>query len=151
MIRRKLPAFSAGSSRQSNYEIEDCFFRFWFRFVWKNMYLRELQRFDVMRNYAARDFEVFSGYALERYFYWKFVEEKRYTRMDAWWDRKGENEIDLVCDDEINGNLDFFEVKRNPAKINLQSVERKSVAFFAKNPLLAKRNARFAGLSIEDM
>ena len=28
----------------------------------------------------------------------KFLEEGRYTRIGGWWDRKGENEIDLVCE-----------------------------------------------------
>lgn len=46
------------------------------------------------------DFEIFYGSALERYFYWKFATEKCYTRMGDWWNRKGENEINLVCGDE---------------------------------------------------
>ena len=151
LIRRKVPIFDSENTKRSVYEIGDCFFRYWFRFVWKNMYLRELQRFDVMRDYAARDYEVFSGHALEQYFIWKFIEERKYTRMDAWWDRKGENEIDLVCDDEVSGMLDFYEVKRDASRINLHDLERKSGAFFAKNPTLKSRNCFFRGLSLEDM
>ena len=151
LIRRKVPIFDSENTKRSVYEIGDCFFRYWFRFVWKNMYLRELQRFDAMRDYAARDYEVFSGHALEQYFIWKFIEERKYTRMDAWWDRKGENEIDLVCDDEVSGTLDFYEVKRDASRINLHDLERKSGAFFAKNPTLKSRNCFFKGLSLEDM
>ena len=151
LVRRRLPIFSAPSARQSVYEIDDCFFRYWFRFVWKNIYLKELQRFDVMRNLAERDYEVFSGRALEQYFRWKFIEEKKYTRMDSWWDRKGENEIDLVCDDEVSGRLDFFEVKRDPNRIDIAALQKKSVAFFAKNPQLAQWKVSFGGLSIADM
>ena len=151
LVRRRLPIFSAPSAKQSVYEIDDCFFRYWFRFVWKNMYLKELQRFDVMRNLAERDYEVFSGRALEQYFRWKFIEEKKYTRMDSWWDRKGENEIDLVCDDEVSGRLDFFEVKRDPRRIDISALEKKAEAFFAKNPQLAQRTVSFGGLSLADM
>ena len=151
LIRRKVPIFESEKTKRSVYEIGDCFFRYWFRFVWKNMYLRELQRFDVMRSYAARDYEVFSGHALEQYFVWKFIEEMKYTRMDAWWDRKGENEIDLVCDDEVSGRLDFFEVKRDASRIDLHDLERKSGAFFAKNPKLESRKCFFKGLSLRDM
>ncbi len=151
LIRRKVPIFDPENTKRSVYEIGDCFFRYWFRFVWKNMYLRELQRFDVMRDYAARDYEVFSGHALEQYFVWKFIEERKYTRMDAWWDRKGENEIDLVCDDEVSGTLDFYEVKRDASRIDLHDLERKSGAFFAKNPKLKPRNCFFKGLSLGDM
>ena len=151
LIRRKVPIFESEKTKRSVYEIGDCFFRYWFRFVWKNMYLRELQRFDVMRGYAARDYEVFSGYALEQYFTWKFIEEKKYTRMDAWWDRKGENEIDLVCDDEVANKLDFYEVKRDVSRIDLHDLERKSGVFFAKNPKFKSRKCFFKGLSLEDM
>ena len=108
LVRRRLPILAVPNTRHAVYEIDDCFFRYWFRFVWKNMYLKELQRFDVMRELAERDYDVFSGHALEWYFRWKFIEEKKYTRIDAWWDRKGENEIDLVCDDEMSRRLDFF-------------------------------------------
>ena len=151
LVRRKVPIFDLEKTKRSMYEIGDCFFRYWFRFVWKNLYLRELQRFDVMRDYAVRDYEAFSGHALEQYFAWKFIEEMKYTRMDAWWDRKGENEIDLVCDDEVSGTLDFYEVKRDAARIDLHELERKSGAFFAKNPTLKSRNCFFKGLSLADM
>ena len=151
LIRRKVPVFESEKTKRSVYEIGDCFFRYWFHFVWKNMYLRELQRFDVMRSYAARDYEVFSGHALEQYFVWKFIEEMKYTRMDAWWDRKGENEIDLVCDDEVSGQLDFFEVKRDASRIDLHDLERKSGVFFAKNPTLKSRKCYFKSLSLGEM
>ena len=104
-----------------------------------------------MRDLAERDYEAFSGHALEWYFRWKFMEEGKYTRIDSWWDRKGENEIDLVCDDEVLGRLDFFEVKRDPRKIDIGLLKRKSEAFFSKNPALRSRTARFAGLSLPDM
>ncbi len=94
---------------------------------------------------------MFAGHALEQYFVWKFIEEMKYTRMDAWWDRKGENEIDLVCDDEVSGRLDFFEVKRDASRIDLHDLERKSGVFFAKNPTLKSRKFYFKGLSLRDM
>ena len=151
LIRRKLPIFSNARGKNSVYEIDDCFFRFWFRFIWKYQYLKELQRFDALREIAARDFNQFSGLALERYFRWKFMEEKRYTRMDAWWDRKGENEIDLVCDDELGGKLDFYEVKRDCERIDLQTLRVKAAQFITKNPELSDRQMSFSGLSLEDL
>ena len=33
--------------------------------------------------------------------------------MDGWRDRRGENEIDLVGENEFTETLDFFEVKRD--------------------------------------
>ena len=151
LVRRKLPIFAVHSSKRSVYEIDDCFFRYWFRFVWKNMHLKELQRFDVMRELAEQGYEVFSGHALEQYFRWKFIEEMKYTRMDSWWDRKGENEVDLICDDEVSEKMDFFEIKRDAKRIDLGLLRKKSEAFFAKNPQFASREMTFCGLSMQDM
>jgi len=151
LVKRKLPLLAESRQKQSVYEIDDCFFRFWFRFIWKNAYLRELLRFDVLQDIAIRDFDVFSGYALERYFHWKFIEEARYTRMDAWWDRKGENEIDLVCEDSVKRELDFYEIKRDRKRIDLKSLQVKAQAFFTKHPALIKSKTSFRGLSLDDM
>lgn len=151
LVKRKLPLFADVKQKRSVYEIDDCFFRFWFRFVWKNAYLRELQRFDVLQEIATRDFDVFSGYALERYFRWKFQEEKRYTRMEAWWDRKGQNEIDLVCEDVVSDAVDFYEIKRDARRIDLAALKEKSEIFFDKHPMLKSRKASFLGLSMANM
>ena len=151
LIKRKVPVFSDSNTRNSIYEIDDCFFRYWFRFVWKNMYLKELGRYSLMRTYAIRDYEVFSGHALEQYFKWKFMEEQQYTRMDAWWDRKGENEIDLVCDDEVGNRLEFYEIKRDASRIDTTALIRKSEAFLTKNPKMRERKMSFKGLSVADM
>ena len=35
---------------------------------------------------------------LERYFKRVLIESKKYTRIGSWWDRKGENEIDIVAE-----------------------------------------------------
>ena len=71
--------------------------------------------------------------------------------MGGWWDRKGENEIDIVCENEFSNALDFYEVKRDPSRIDLASLARKREAFFAKNPELRTRTASCRGLSIADM
>ena len=71
--------------------------------------------------------------------------------MGRWWDRKGENEIDLVCEDEFDDTLDFYEVKREESRIDLDLLRRKSEAFFAKNPTKRERRIRFLALSLADM
>ena len=151
LIRRKVPAFMATGSRNSHYEIEDCFFRFWFRFVFKYQHLVELGRFEQLQSLVDRDFNVFSGYALERYFHWKFAEDESYGKMDSWWDRKGENEIDLVCEDEFANRLDFYEVKRDAARLDMKVLDRKIAVFFEKNPMLRQRKMTARGLSLQDM
>ena len=48
---------------------------------------------------------------LERYFRRVLIERQAYTRIGGWWDRKGENEIDIVAENELDDEATFFEVK----------------------------------------
>ena len=149
LIVKKQPAYERSKNKNCLYQIDDCFFRFWFRFVVGYQEYIELRRLEELREIVRRDFSQFSGYALERYFYWKFVEDSRFVRMCGWWDRKGENEIDLVCDD--GRELTFCEIKREKERISLKVLENKTSAFFEKNPSLKAKPSRVLVLSLEDM
>ena len=151
IVEKKQPIFAKQTSKNAHFQVDDCFFRFWFRFVHKLSYLNELGRRDRMRDIAERDFDVFNGYALERYFAAKIVEDKGCTRIGSWWDRKGENEIDIVSEDEIAETLAFYEVKIDASRFDATRLAEKVEAFFAKNP--NKRNLHYKTglLSIGDM
>lgn len=151
IVSQTQPIFEQTRNKNCHYRIDDCFFRFWFRFIYRNQSLIELGRFNELRELSARDLDAFSGYALERYFYWKFAEETTYTRMGGWWDRKGENEIDLVCEDAIGGRLDFYEIKRDPKRIDLAALKAKTEAFYSKNPDKRALKSECRGLALADM
>lgn len=151
LISKKQPIFEKTTTKNCLYQIDDCFFRFWFRFVVGYQDLIELGRMAELKEIVHRDLDVFSGYALERYFLHKFKEETSYAKMGGWWDRKGENEIDLVCSGLVPDVIDFYEIKRNRKRIDLKKLEGKSVAFFAKNPELKRCRATFNALSLDDM
>ena len=105
----------------------------------------------MLKSILQRDYEVFSGFALEGYFKQKFIEEQRYTRIGNWWDRRGENEIDLVCEDALSDLLDFFEVKRDKTRISMTALKNKATVFLEKNPQLKTHKITFKGLSLDDM
>ena len=113
--------------------------------------MEQVRMYDKLLNVVKRDCEAFSGHALEGYFREKFISEGRYSRMGGWWDRKGENEIDLVCENEFSNTFDFYEVKRDARRIDIAALARKREAFFAKNPEQRSRTALSKGLSILDM
>ena len=94
---------------------------------------------------------MFSGYALERFFYWKFAEETTYTKMGAWWNRKGEEEIDLVCEDELNETIDFYEIKHDIKRFNPVKLQEKIAAFYEKHPEKRSLKATAKGLSLDNM
>jgi len=151
LISKKQPIFEKTGNKNCHYQIDDCFFRFWFRFIYKYQYMIELRRFKELKTIAEREFNQFAGYSLERYFLWKFIEETSFTRIGGWWDRKGENEIDLVCEDEFKDRIDFYEVKIDPSRISIDVLKRKVEAFFAKNPSKRELKVAFAALSLDDM
>ena len=105
------------------------FYLFWFRFIAKYSAAVELGAYGQIRQVMDRDWNVFSGFALERYFAAKFAETGCYTRIGGWWDRKGENEIDLVAENEIERIATFCEIKRNTDSISMPALEAKREAF----------------------
>lgn len=114
-------------------------------------YLIQVRMFDELRGIVERDYDVFSGIALESCFRDLFIEKHAYTRMGGWWDRHGENEIDLVCENEFDKTLHFYEIKRNPDRIDLTALERKAHAFFVKNPDKRELRTAYGGLSLADL
>ena len=145
------PIFSEAGSKNSIFHITDPFLRFWFRYVFKCAPYVERGLFERLRKIVSEDFETFSGTALEQYFEWKFTGEQRYSGLGRWWDRKGENEIDLVGEDDLSGTLDFYEIKRARTAIDLAVLEGKTSRFFEKHPQKAKLARKCLPLSLEDM
>jgi len=71
--------------------------------------------------------------------------------MGAWWDRKGSEEIDLVCEDELGGEIAFYEVKRDPERFSNAKLQSRIEAFFEKNPEKRKLVHKSGLLSLVDM
>jgi len=151
IISKMLPIFSKVETKNVRYTIEDNFLSFWFRFVFKYSYIVEIGGYDKLREIITRDYKTFSGKMLERYFRLHYIEQKNITRIGGFWDRKGENEIDLIVVDEINKKAEIVEVKRNAANIDIETLKRKSVNFFNSSGELGDFQVIYKGLSMNDM
>ena len=149
LVARRAP-FGAKTMRQIRYQIDDPFYRFWFRFIFKYDHMVQMKSFERLRKLVKRDYPAFSGFALERYFATRFAESGEWTRLGNWWDRKGENELDLIAEDELDGNLLIAEVKRDKRRIDLDVVRGKYETFVKA---VGKRYGKpqFKALSLEDM
>ena len=151
VIAKKQPLFAATSAKSARYCLSDNFFVFWFRFVFKYGYLLEIKGHDRLREIVRRDYETFSFFALERYFRESFIESGKWTRLGSWWDRKGENEIDLLAENELDGTYAVCEVKRDKSRIDLERVKAKYDAFIKASGKWKRVKPQFLALSIEDM
>ena len=52
---------------------------------------------------------------------------EKHTRIASWWDRKGENEIDIIAADELEQKVTFYEVKRQAKDINIGILKDKGL------------------------
>ena len=129
VISKKQPIFEKSSTKNVRYTIEDNFFTFWFRFIYKYNYMLEIENYDAVKTIINRDYETFSGLMLERYFKRVLIESKKYTRIGSWWDRKGENEIDIVAENELEERALFIEVKRKIENFDPDVLSGKVEAF----------------------
>lgn len=151
IISKRQPLFERSSAKNVRYTIEDNFFTFWFRFIYKYSYMLEIENYGSVRTIINRDYETFSGLALERWFKRVLMERQVYTRLGGWWDRKGENEIDLVAENELDDEAMFFEVKRKAENIDLGVLETKAAAFLRATGEFKGYRIGYKGLSMADM
>ena len=73
-----------------------CSTAFGFASFFKYNYILEIENYAKLQEIVMRDYNTFSGLMLERYFHRVAMESGEYTRIGRWWDRKGENEIDMI-------------------------------------------------------
>ena len=151
IITRAQPLFAAPSAKSVRYRLNDSFLIFWFRFLFKYGFMLEIKGYDRVREIIRRDYATFSGFALERYFREKFIESAQWTRIGSWWDRKGENEIDLIAENELERTYAVCEVKRDKSRVDIGLLKDKFAAFTKATGHWKRTNPQFLALGMEDM
>lgn len=151
IIKKSLPIGAKPLSKNAIYEIYDNFFTFWFRFIFKYDHIIEIGAYNQLRSIIMRDYPTFSGKMLERYFFAKAADSGKYTFIGGWWDRKGENEVDLIAGNEIEKTAEIIEIKRKRKNLNMTSLGEKKEAFIRQVDSLKEYSIKLRGLDIEDM
>lgn len=151
LIAKRQPMFEKSSNKNVRYELDDVFYSFWFRFIFKYNYILEIENYSKLQEIIGRDYDTFSGLMLERYFHRAAVETGKYTRIGRWWDRKGENEIDMIAADELSGSVTFFEIKRRQDEISIGVLRQKAEAFLRATGQFNGFNYSYEGLSMRQM
>lgn len=151
VIEKKLPIFSEESSKKARYALRDNFLTLWFRFFFKYQSFVENNALGQLAKIIERDYETFSGLSLERYFEKKLRESGEYTRIGKYWDRKGENEIDLIAVNEIDRTARIFEVKRDASRYSEQRLQAKVQHLLSNCKQLSDYKISLGVLSLQDL
>lgn len=148
LIQRNLPYGSKPGSRNVRWRLNDNFLSFWFRFLAPNSQLLAVNNMTMLREVIADGYTQYSGLMLEKYFRQKYAEQARVTEVSSWWDRSGENEIDLIAISSLDRQVTVAEVKRNHNKIDMAILNEKAKQI---KPLFPRYKMQTIGLSLEDM
>lgn len=149
LISRVKPLLAKQNGKVTSYEIRDNFLRFWFRFIYPYQSLIERNLFSLLRNNMANGYEGFTGRTLECYFQDKLMETRQFTQIGNWWDRKGQNEIDLIAINEFDHTGIVAEIKRNAQKISVQKLKEKVIELPDKD--FGAYHLELLALSLENM
>jgi len=107
-----------------------------------------MAKYDLPWEYIDKGYEQYSDLILEEYFRAKMAEEERITSIGSYWDKKGENQIDLIALNDIDKTTIVAEIKRNPKKIDLNLLQIKANSIKKE---LAKYIVDLRGLSMKYM
>ena len=151
LIAKRQPLFEKSATKNVRYELVDVFYSFWFRFVFKYSYVIEIENYGKLQEIIQRDYNTFSGLMLERYFHRVAMESGEFTRIGRWWDRKGENEIDMICENELEDKAVFYEIKRQKEEISIGGLKQKAEAMLRATGAFKGYEMEYVSLSIEDM
>lgn len=148
IIKKIKPIFAKEQSRTVKYEIIDNFFSFWFRFIYKYKSAVEIENFDFVKNIVKRDFSMYSGKFLERYFVEKLKSTNRFSNIGTYWEKSNQNEIDIVAINSETKELALIEVKLNKKKIDLELLKHKSQNLIKDYKAY---KIEYLGLNLDDM
>ena len=151
LIGKRQPLFEQSANKNVRYELGDVFYSFWFRFIFKYSYIIEIENYAKLQEIVERDYNTFSGLMLERYFHNVAMESGDFTRLGRWWDRKGENEIDMIGEDELTDNATFCEIKRKKSDISIGVLKQKAEVMMRASHEFQGYKIKYKGLSMEDM
>ena len=102
------------------------YFNFWFRFIYKYKSTIEIENYEFVKEIVKRDFNVYSGKFLEKYFIEKLKLINDYSNIGTYWEKANQNEIDIVAINDLDKKALIAEVKINPKKIDLEILKQKA-------------------------
>ena len=124
-------------SKRGRYFLGDNFFRFWFRFIYRNRSDYEIGNYESILNKIKQDFSSITGREFEKISMEFLSEINRidklpfhFSKIGRWWQR--DQEIDIIAMNEDSGEILFCEckwqnMKRKAAEDILDDLKLKSI------------------------
>lgn len=148
IISKVRPILTKPNTRSVKYKMNDNFLSFWFRFIYKYRGTIEIGKLDYVKNIVLRDYTMYSGSILEKYFIEKMIVEDDFSVIGTYWEKSNLNEIDIVAINEYKKHIIIVEVKRQAENINSKELERKATSLLKK---LDNYSVEYRALSMADM
>jgi len=148
IISKVRPIFAKPGSRSVKYKINDNFLNFWFRFIYKYRSAIEIGNLKYVKEIVLRDYKVYSGRVLEKYFTDKMLAEENYSAIGTWWGKGNQNEIDIIAMNENEKRLVIVDVKRKAENINIKELKQKAETLAM---LFKDYTIEYQGLSMDNM
>ena len=153
IIERVHPLFDAPTSRQARYRICDPYLKFWLTFVAPidRQDLANNNRWSELISLCEAGLPAYLGRTLETWFHAKLLEEGPWSPVGSWWDRKSDNDIDVVAVDSGTKKLLLGEVKLNPKKYNENLLRLRAAEFLRVNRKFADWTVQLRAFTPDDM
>lgn len=152
LIEKVEPLGKNGAKRKRvRYELTDELLDFWYTFCLPNLKMLQSDKTMALRELIKSGYPTWSGRILERLYRRHFRNLGIFTDVGPWWDKNGENEIDLVAVNTVHKRIVFAEVKRNEDKIDLNTLKKKVEAFLTFNPEYASYKQEMLALSLKEL
>ncbi|MFT4304845.1 MAG: ATP-binding protein [Candidatus Woesearchaeota archaeon] len=138
VVEYNIPFNENKNSKKGRYILNDNFFKFWFKFIFRNLNYYEKGDFDYLYKYINQNINSFIGYGFEDFCKYLINEEKiklpfKKNNLGSWWSRKGD-EIDIVasndkeilfCECKYKDNVDaekiYNELKEKSKLVNKEN------------------------------
>lgn len=126
LIKKIAPVFAPENTKNIKYQLDDFFYSFWFRFIYRNQSAVEAENFRYIKAKIMEEWAQHKGGLFEKVIRNHLKTLSLFNIIGSYWDRKGENEIDIVAVNEMDKILLLGECKLNAKKIDLHQLKRKS-------------------------
>ena len=99
LIEKRAPRNGRLAWKGVRYYLSGPFFKFWYRFVdpLDQRSLAARAQWQRLQDYCRENWSTYTGRTLEDWFLTRYRSDRQWDQVGPWWDRRGENEIDLVA------------------------------------------------------